>query len=131
MPNRNLSEIYRAYLACLNTQDWASLGDYVGEEVAYNGQALGLAGYRQAREDEFRTIPDLRFHAQLVVADTNTVAARLNFSIHPQGEFLGLPVNGKRIVFAENVFYQFEHGKIVAVWSVLDKAAIEAQLDAA
>jgi predicted ester cyclase len=30
--------------------------------------------------------------------------------------------------FTENVFYQFREGRIVQVWSVIDKAAIETQL---
>jgi predicted ester cyclase len=42
--------------------------------------------------------------------------------------FLGLPVNGRRVRFAENVFYQFRSNKIEQVRSVIDKAAIEAQL---
>jgi predicted ester cyclase len=37
-------------------------------------------------------------------------------------------VNGKRVNFAENVFYQFRDERIAEVWSVIDKAAIEAQL---
>ena len=45
-----------------------------------------------------------------------------------KGLFLGLRINGKRVSFAENVFYQFKSRKIGEVWSVIDKAAIEAQL---
>jgi predicted ester cyclase len=37
-------------------------------------------------------------------------------------------VNGERVTFAENVFYRFRSGKIDEVWSVIDKAGIEAQL---
>jgi len=40
-----------------------------------------------------------------------------------------LAVYGRKVVFTENVFYRFRQGKIVAVWSVVDKAAIEAQLN--
>jgi len=36
-------------------------------------------------------------------------------------------VNGKRVVFAENVF-EIREGKIALVWSVIDEAAIEAPL---
>jgi predicted ester cyclase len=32
------------------------------------------------------------------------------------------------VSFCENVFYEFDHGKIRQVWSVIDKTAIEAQL---
>ena len=56
------------------------------------------------------------------------MASRLEFDLSPSGEFLGLPVNGKRVKFSENVFYEYEGSKIAKVWSVLDKAAIEAQL---
>jgi predicted ester cyclase len=52
----------------------------------------------------------------------------LHFDCSPAGEFLGLPVNGKQVVFTENVFYEFRDGKIVEVWSIVDKAAIERQL---
>jgi predicted ester cyclase len=40
----------------------------------------------------------------------------------------GLPVNGKRVSFTENVFYRFTSEKIEMVWSVIDQAAIKAQL---
>ncbi|WP_409526972.1 ester cyclase [Rhizobium sp. G21] len=39
--------------------------------------------------------------------------AALEFDISPSGEFLGLPANGKRVKFSENVFYEYEGGKIV------------------
>jgi len=123
-----LAALYQGYIDCLNARDWDNLGTYVGTEVAYNGEVVGLDAYRQAREREFREIPDLHFDVRIVVSDENTVASRLKFEISPRGTFLGLPVNGKRISFSENVFYEYEDEKIVRVWSVLDKAAIEAQL---
>ena len=56
------------------------------------------------------------------------VASRLAFDCSPRGKFLGLDINGKRVSFAENVFYEFQHERIVRVWSIIDRAAIEAQL---
>jgi predicted ester cyclase len=123
-----LADLYQGYIDCLNAQDWDNLGNYVGTEVAYNGEMVGLDAYRQAREREFREIPDLRFKVSILVCDQNTLASRLEFDISPGGEFIGLPVNGKRVKFCENVFYEYEGGKIVRVWSVLDKVAIETQL---
>jgi steroid delta-isomerase-like uncharacterized protein len=123
-----LVDRYLGYIECLNSQDWEDLGAYVGDDVEYNGQRIGLTAYRQAREDEFRDIPDLVFTIALLVADERTVASRLDFEIRPRGEFMGLPVNGRRISFSENVFYEFESGKIGRVWSVIDRSAIEAQL---
>jgi predicted ester cyclase len=79
-------------------------------------------------ERDFREIPDLHFDIQLMISDPPYVATRLGFDCQPTGEFLGLPVNGKRVSFAENVFYEFRRERIAQVWSVIDKAAIEAQL---
>jgi predicted ester cyclase len=124
----SLEATYRGYLACLNAQDWASLGRFVADDARRNGEFLGLAGYRAMLEADFRAIPDLKFVIELLAVDPPYVAARLRFDCRPRGEFMGLPVNGRRVTFAENVFYRFEEGKIAEVWSVIDKAAIEAQL---
>ena len=123
-----LSEVYRGYIACLNQQDWSSLDRFVEDNVSRNGQEIRLSGYRKMLERDFSEIPDLHFNIQLLVSDPPYLASRLLFDCRPKGEFLGLPVNGKRVIFSENVFYEFRDRKIVQVWSVVDKAAIEAQL---
>lgn len=128
MTSANLSAIYRAYIACLNQQDWPNLGQFVADTVWRNGEHLGLSGYRRMLERDFSEIPDLRFNVELLIADPPYVASRLAFDCSPKGRFLGLDVNGRRVSFTENVFYEFRSGKIVQVWSVIDKAAIEAQL---
>lgn len=125
-----LAALYRGYIDCLNAQDWAQLGRFVHPDAEHNGRPLGLSGYRAMLEKDYREIPDLRFTIDLLISDPPHIAARLAFDCAPAGEFMGLPVNGRRIVFAENVFYRFEDGKVRAVWSVIDKAAIEAQLGA-
>jgi predicted ester cyclase len=73
-------------------------------------------------------MPDLYFDIQLLLADPPLVASRLRFDVTPKGEFLGLRVNGRKVSFTENVFYEFMDEIIQEVWSVIDKDAIEAQL---
>jgi predicted ester cyclase len=128
MTNIHLSAIYRDYIACLNKQGWRRLEQFVHNEVYYNGQQIGLSGYRRLLEKDFSEIPDLYFNIQLLVSDPPYIASRLAFDCSPKEKFLGLNVNGKRISFTENVFYEFEREKIWRVWSVIDKAAIEAQI---
>ena len=123
-----LPNIYRDYLACLNRQALDELGDFVHDRVRYNSEEIGLAGYRSMLEQNFREIPDLFFEASLLVVDSSYVACRLAFNCSPVGTFMGLAVNGRRVQFAENVFYEFSDGKIKEVWSVIDKASIEQQL---
>ncbi len=128
MNKNELSDIYRAYIACLNRQDWPKLQEFVQDDVRHNGQPIGLIGYREMLERDFSEIPDLHFTIRLLVSDPPCVASRLGFDCTPRGRFLGLPVNCKRVIFTENVFYEFREGKIDQVWSVIDKAAIETQL---
>jgi predicted ester cyclase len=123
-----LTTRYRDYIDCLNRQEWSMLGEFVHDEARHNGRKFGLAGYRAMLENDFREIPDLRFNIALLICDPPYIASRLQFDCTPVGRFLGLPVNGRKVSFAENVFYKFEAGKIIDVWSVVDKAAIEAQL---
>jgi predicted ester cyclase len=79
-------------------------------------------------EQDYAAIPDLFFRIELLVAEPPRVASRLQFDCAPKGSFLGLPVNGRTVSFAENVFYEFKDAKIVEVRSILDKGAIERQL---
>jgi predicted ester cyclase len=123
-----LPQLYKDYIACLNRQDWPNLHRFVSDDARHNGRPFGLAGYRAMLERDFEEIPDLAFNIELMVCKPPHVASRLRFNCRPKGLFLGLPVNGRQITFVENVFYQFRRGKIEEVWSVIDKAAIEAQL---
>jgi predicted ester cyclase len=126
-----LADFYRDYIACLNRQDWPRLGEFVGPDVRHNGQLLRVSGYREMLEGDFDQIPDLFFNVDLLVCEQPVIAARLRFDCTPRGMFLGLPVNGKRVSFTENVFYVCRGGRIDQVWSVIDKVAIEGQLAAA
>ncbi len=128
MTPAELRDVSRAYIACLNAQDWPALDRFVDDEVRYNDRRLGISGYRAMLERDFREIPDLHFDVQLLVAEPPHLASRLRFDCTPRGRFLGVQVDGRRVSFAENVFYAFRGSRIEQVWSVIDKAAIEAQL---
>ena len=128
MEATSLSNLYRAYIDCLNRQDWDQLGQYVDDEVEHNGRPLALSGYRDMLVQDFEDIPDLHFNIQLLASSPPLIAARLAFRCSPKGKFLGLSVDGRMVSFAENVFYKFKLCKIASVWSVIDKATIEAQL---
>jgi len=128
MRKTDLSVVYRGYIACLNKQNWSKLEQFVHDDVHYNEQQIGIVGYREMLERDFYEIPDLHFDIQLLISDPPYIASRLRFNCTPKGTFLGLHVNGKRVSFTENVFYGFRGEKIAQVWSVIDKAAIEAQL---
>ncbi|AKZ65513.1 ester cyclase [Herbaspirillum hiltneri N3] len=120
--------MYKQYIACLNARAWNELGEFVAADVIHNGRPLGLGGYRAMLEENVRDIPDLYFNADLVVANESHIASRLRFSCTPVREILGVPVNGRHIVFHEHAFYTLRAGKIIEVFSVIDKMAVEAQV---
>ncbi len=74
MPDTDLTAIYRAYIDCLNAQDWESLGEFVNENAIHNGRHLGVSGYRAMLEQDYRAIPDLRFNIELLVTNSDACA---------------------------------------------------------
>ncbi|MCA1407362.1 ester cyclase [Ensifer sp. IC3342] len=129
MTRAELADLYRGYIQCLNDQDWPNLRRFVHDDVHYNGERIGLSGYRQMLEGDFDAIPDLHFDVELLICDPPRVASRLRFDCTPKGMLFGLAVNGRKVRFTENVFYEFVDGRIHGVWSIIDKAAIESQLE--
>jgi predicted ester cyclase len=128
MTSDDISKLYREYIDCLNSQDWSSLHRYVSDDVQYNGKSVGLNGYQAMLIADFKAIPDLSFRIERLVCEPPMIASRLWFDCQPIATLFGLPVNGKRVQFSENVFYEIVDGKIQNVWSVIDKAAVAAQL---
>ena len=128
MIRTDIADVYRNYIDCLNQQDWPKLGQFVHDDAVHNGRQVGLIGYRELLEKDFDDIPDLHFSVQMLISQPPYVASRLAFDCTPKGIFLGLPVNGTRLSFTENVFYEFRGEKICQVWSVIDKVDIETQL---
>ena len=79
MTGDEIADCYRGYIACLNGRRWAELERFVHDEVHYNGQFVGLDGYRQMLEADVRAIPDLQFNIGLLIVEPPHVAAQLRF----------------------------------------------------
>ena len=77
---------------------------------------------------DVRASPDLRFDIALLVCEPPTIASRLAFDGTPTGELFGLPVNGTRVRFEENVVHEYRTGWIRIVRSVIDTASVAAQI---
>lgn len=128
MTREEAKQIYQRYIVCLNSRDWDNLHLHVAEDVEYNGKLVGVEGYRTMLLRDCAAIPDLFFKISQLVCDPPMIASRLDFHCTPVGSLFDLPVNGRRIRFSENVFYELTDGKISKVWSVIDKEAIKAQI---
>ena len=121
---------YRAYLAALNDRRLDDLGRFVQDDITYNGEPMTRRQYRDMIAGDIAAVPDLYYDADIVVAAGDRVACRIVFDCTPRSEFLVFPTDGRRLVFAEHVFYEFRDGRIAAVSSLIDRASIERQLRA-
>ena len=118
---------YRAYIDCLNSRALDRLDKFVDQEVEYNGKRISLIGYRTMLEGDFQAIPDLKFNIGLLCSDPPIISSRLDFDCTPLGMLFGTAVNGRRVQFTENVFYEFQNERIQRVWSLIDYASIANQ----
>lgn len=124
----DLEARYRTYLDVLNERRLDDLEHFVQDKLTYNGKPLTRKQYQNLIATDIAAIPDLVYDAHLIVASGDQVACRLVFDCTPRHEFLGFTPDGRRLVFAEHVFYRFRDGRIAAVSSLIDRAAIAAQL---
>ena len=131
MTSDELCFLYRAYIDCLNARALDHLGKFVDGDVEYNGRRISLAGYQNMLKGDFEAIPDLRFNIALLISGPPLIASRLDFDCTPMGLLFGIAVNGKRVQFSENVFYEFQARRIRRVWSVIDEGAIARQFKGA
>jgi predicted ester cyclase len=123
-----LEQVYRAYLAALDERRLDDLHRFVHDRLTYNGDDWTLDRYRSRLAEDARGIPDLRYEVRLLVTGPDHVAARLWFDCTPRHDFLGIPATGRRVSFAEHVFYRFRDARIEHVWSVIDTDAVRRQL---
>ncbi|GAA4905275.1 putative ester cyclase [Actinomycetospora succinea] len=123
-----IDDVYRAYLACLDERRFEDLEAYVHDSLTYNGAPMTRAQYAGMIADDAAAIPDLAFVVDRLVVQGDEVAARLWFDCTPRGEFRGVAVDGRRVAFAEHVFYRFAEGRIAEVWSLIDVEAVREQL---
>jgi predicted ester cyclase len=79
-------------------------------------------------ESDTRATPDLQFVPEILITADQVVSCRLFFQCIPRHAFLGFEPTGRRVSFAEHAFYRFENGRIVQVWSVIDKQAVREQV---
>ena len=122
-------ERYQEYVAVLNERRLDDLPEYVAPELTYNDEPLTCAEYQDLLRGDVRAVPDLFYDVHDLVVEEQRVAARIVFRCTPERVFLGLAPTGRRIEFAEHVFYDLRDGQIVQVRSLIDRDRVRQQLE--
>jgi predicted ester cyclase len=119
---------YLEYIAILNERRFDDLTEHVEPRLTYNGESLTREEYQDLLRGDVRAIPDLFFDVHDLVVEEQRIAARIVFRCTPEREFLGLAPTGRRIEFAEHVFYRLREGRIAEVRSLIDRDRVREQL---
>ena len=118
---------YLDYLAVLNGRRFDDLVEHVADELTYNGSPMTRTDYRHLLERDVAAVPDLAYVPGLLVVEGDLVACRLDFDCTPAGRFLGVEAAGRRLRFAEHVFYRYDGPRFVEVRSLIDRDAVRRQ----
>lgn len=102
--------------------------DYVEHNPAMPHEIEGIDGHRANIEQYRRTFPDMSVDLELVVADERYTAQLIRGRGTHDGEFMGVPATGTTVEFMGAGFTEWEGGKMVEDWSVIDVLSIMQQL---
>lgn len=110
-----------------------ALADYMQPDVALPADIIpnGRQGLEGMREHLLYLHDRVRYRSTVedIVAEGDTVAARITLRGTIIAEFMDLPVNGREWTIDEFMFARFRDGKIAEVWRVADLMALVRQLD--
>ena len=128
----NKAIMRRFYDEVVNAGNVDLIDELLSDDFTEHEELPGLAPGREGVKQFFRmfnqAFPDSTFTAEHVLAEGNTVAARVTVRGTHQGEFMGIPATGKFVEFQAMDFVQFADGIATAHWGVTDMVAMLTQL---
>jgi C-1 hydroxylase len=131
-PEENKALIRRFVAEVLNTRSLDRIGEFLAPTYVDHSSDFDdrppIEALRAGFELWYRSFPDHRIAIQEPVAEEDLVASRSVCQATHQGEYLGVPPSGKRIVFTAHELYRIDAGKIAEHWEIWDEAALLRQL---
>jgi predicted ester cyclase len=122
----------------LSSGDWALISKTIDEVVAPDAAIstpLPIAATGPGRLKEVfgrlhRAFPDLRVATEDLIAEGDKVVARNTVSGTHRGEYMGLALTGKSVIYSEIFIVRFAGGRIAETWGVVDVLSQLRQLGA-
>lgn len=127
--------VVTAFYQAVNAKNYDSMAKYMitdfVDHTPYAGQAAGAYGVQHAFEEMYKSVPDLKIQVQQLVADGDTVVARISMVGTHKGTFMGLPASGKPFRMGGLDMIRVKNGKATERWGYLDLPGLQAQLGGA
>jgi len=116
----------------VSSGDFESLGAIMADDVVEHEELPGLEPNKEGIIQFFRgmreAFPDMEMRPDAIIAEGDTVAARVTLKGTHRGDFMGIPGTGKEVVVAVADFFRVENGQIAEHWGVADMASMMEQL---
>ena len=114
----------------LDVSDELMAADYVFHDPVSPVEMRGPEGYKQHVAIYPAAFPDMQLTLEDMIAEGDQVAARFKFVGTHEGELMGIPATGRRIVMTGINIYRFADGKFVETWASYDAMGLMQQLTA-
>jgi predicted ester cyclase len=119
--------VRRFYREAIVERDPGACDRLLAADFVHNGEARGRDGQRAAVQYFLAAFPDLSHEIELILGEGDLVAAHQRWAGTQQGEFLGVPGNGRRIEFTSTAVLRVDGELIAEAWDEMDTGAIAAQ----
>jgi len=125
-------EIVRRYQEAYNTNNLDALDAVVAADIKtpnmLPGFPPGLEGVKQLHRLTIDAWPNAHTHIEDLIAEGDTVVARVTCSATPHKEAFGVPANGKSFSISGHYLVRIANGKIVEHFGVEDALGIMQQM---
>lgn len=124
-------ELVRAGIDAINDRDPDTLRELVADDIVIHGQAgQDISGAETVVPATINNeaFPDSHLEIEEMIAEGDTVVARMRFSGTHEGDMHGIPPTGEEIDIRVLSMYRIENGQLVEGWFVEDDADTLLQL---
>lgn len=115
----------------INGGDIDKADDVIAEDMINHDSANpghGRAGFKQFFRMIRAAFPDVQNTIEDIIAEGDTVVARVTIRATNDGEFMGMAPTGRKIEVTVIDILRFEDGKVVEHWAQVDQLSMMRQL---
>lgn len=125
--NANRATIRRLY-ELLSARDYTSVDEIVAPDTVFNGQLVGVEGYRQLITMPRAAFPDFQNTPEEYLAEGDRVVVRWSARGTHLAPLRGLPPTGRRIAVRGIDIFRLVDGRVAESWEVVDRLGMMQQL---
>ena len=128
-------DVVRQFGEAVNNYDYGALDEIMAADFVRHSQATSdvkvrsLEEFKQFVKASSESIPDMKGHIELMVAEGDFVAIYATFTGTQSGPMGPFPATDKTMKSKTMAIFRLENGKIAELWIEWDNLAILSQLD--